>query len=105
MSNDFNEQSILDEAQGITPEPEEMEPEAPRGFSLNLSWLKAPTGEGTVEDRLHHPLNPEASMGIAQIIRGVEGLLGNLSLAIVDIVFGMFRVMEEKRHAAPSSGL
>ncbi len=101
-----NEQSILDEVQsaGAVPEPEEI-PQEPRGFSLNLSWLKAQTGEGTIEERLNHPLNPESSMGVAQIIRGVEGLLGDLGLAIIDIVFGGIRLMEEKRHVAPSSGL
>lgn len=76
------------------------EKEQSGGLSIDLSFLKTPTGEGTIEERLDHPLNFSHSRGIAQIIRGLEGIFGSLSLAIVDIALGLLEVIKERRAAA-----
>ncbi|UWG95520.1 hypothetical protein LPY66_11360 [Dehalobacter sp. DCM] len=78
----------------------EQEESENRGISLpsiDFSWLRTPTGDGTIEERLEHPLNYSKSRGVAQIIRGAEGFFGSLNLAIVDIVLGILEVMKEKR--------
>lgn len=84
-------------------EQEEIQEEQGRGgISFDLSFLKTPTGQGTIDERLDHPLNFRHSRGIAQIIRGAEGFFGSLSLAIVDIVLGLLEVMKEKRGSVAS---
>lgn len=67
------------------------------GPQLDLSWLKAKTGPGTIESYIDHPLNGTRSRGVAQILRGVTGLAGDLDLAIIDIGLGLVEVIKEKR--------
>ena len=59
--------------------------------------LKTPTGGGSVQQYIEHPLNVPRSEGIAQTIRGVTGFLGDTSYAIVDILFGLIRFAWERR--------
>jgi len=61
----------------------------------NLDILKAETGRGDIEDYISHPLNIKKNKGIAQVLRGLTGLLGNLNLAIVDILLGMINTKKE----------
>lgn len=74
------------------------------GFALpqmpDLSFLKAKTGDGSVEDYMNHPLNLKQSRGSAQMIRGFTGLFGALDLAVVDITLGAFELAKEKRNVA-----
>ena len=74
----------------------EVMPEEP-GFSLNLAWLRTPTGEGSIDDYIDHPLNFMKSRGFAQILRGATGFFGNLKLAVIDIVLGAFQFAKEKQ--------
>ena len=67
------------------------------GPQLDLSWLKAKTGPGTIESYIDHPLNASRSRGVAQILRGATGLAGDLDLAIIDIGLGLVEVIKEKR--------
>jgi len=67
------------------------------GFNIDFGWLKTPTGEGAIEDRLDHPLNPQRSHGVAQILRGVEGFTDTLRLAVLDIGLGAAEMMKERR--------
>lgn len=62
--------------------------------------LTAETGEGSVEDYLSHPLNYNNSRSLAQIIRGVTGIFGDLRLAIVDIVIGTYSMFTKKEGAS-----
>lgn len=79
------------------PDPETDEPAAGRG----IDWwavVTAPTGEGSVEAYLEHPLNLGRSPAWARVIRGLTGLaqaLGveSLALAVVDIVAGAIAVV------------
>lgn len=69
-------------------------PDQPQGIRLNLGFLMKETGPGEIEDYIEHPLNFNQSKGIAQVIRGVAGFVGNgsqLRLAVLDIVFGLNR--------------
>lgn len=97
---------MLDErVDAMMGEPEvapEVEPAAEEqssggGMSFDFGWLKTPTGEGTIEDRLDHPLNPQRSYGVAQILRGVEGFTDTLRLAILDIGLGAAEMLKERR--------
>ncbi len=84
--------------------PDEMEEEEKRGFNLpqmpDLSFLKAKTGSGSIEEYEQHPLNFRHSQGAAQMIRGFTGMLGDLDLAIIDISLGAFELAKEKRNVA-----
>lgn len=80
-----------------TPEVIAEETQPMGGFKIDLSFLRTPTGEGSVDDYLDHTLNFNRSKGMARIIRGMTGFAGNLNLAIVDIFLG---IMELRRGAA-----
>lgn len=67
------------------------------GPQIDLSWLKAKTGPGTIESYIDHPLNTSKSRGVAQILRGTTGLAGDLDLAVIDIGLGLVEVLKEKR--------
>jgi len=59
--------------------------------------IKAPTGAGGIDDYIGHPLNLNNSPALAKIIRGLTGILGNLDLAIVDIVMGMIQLVLDRQ--------
>lgn len=59
--------------------------------------LTAETGQGTIGDYLEHPLNFNQSKGIARILRGLTGIMGNLNLAIIDIALGVLEVSKDKK--------
>lgn len=67
------------------------------GPSIDLSWIRAKTGPGSIEDYINHPLNGTGSRGVAQILRGATGLAGDLDLALIDIGLGLVEVIKEKR--------
>lgn len=79
--------------------PEQEAPTGPQPFRLDFGFLRTPTGPGSIEERIEHPLNPWQSMGVAQIIRGVEGFTDDLKLAILDILFGAVQLAKEKKTA------
>lgn len=70
------------------------------GFGIDLSILKAKTGEGAIEDYIQHPLNFNNSHGLARIIRGFTGILGALDLAIIDIGVGVLEFFKDRRTEA-----
>lgn len=87
------------------------EPIPPQGYRVSdllpdMSFLLAPTGEGSIEDYVDHPMNPNESRGVARILRGATGMLGQLNYAIIDIALGTIEVMKEgkKPHAEASNG-
>jgi hypothetical protein len=59
--------------------------------------MTAETGEGSIGDYLEHPMNFNNSKGLAQVIRGLTGITGNLNLAIVDVIFGALRFSKERK--------
>lgn len=94
--------SILDDINESAPAPaiEESAPaieeSAPR-MGIDLGFLQAKTGEGSIEDYIHHPMNVSKSKGLGQVIRGFTGLFGALDLAIIDIVVGLMQFTREKK--------
>ena len=69
------------------------------GPAIDLSWIKAKTGPGSIESYIDHPLNTSKSRGVAQILRGATGLAGDLDLAVIDIGLGLVEVIKEKRES------
>src|SRR4051812_23994356 len=53
--------------------------------------ITSETGTGSIGNYLDHPMNFNKSMGLAQTLRGLTGIIGNLNLAIIDVVFGILR--------------
>jgi hypothetical protein len=68
-----------------------------RNLGFDLSFLKSPTGEGSIEDYLDSPLNFNSSRSMARIIRGLSGMLGSLDLAIVDIFVGALDYLKSRK--------
>lgn len=76
------------------------------GFGIpmpDLSIILAKTGSGSIEDYIDHPLNRSGSRGLAQMIRGITGILGETDFAIVDIALGALEYTKEKGHGASES--
>ena len=93
--------SILDDINESAPAIEESAPaieeSAPRGMGIDLGFLQAKTGEGSIEDYIDHPMNVSKSKGLGQVIRGFTGLFGALDLAIIDIVVGFMHYTKERK--------
>lgn len=81
--------------------PEQMQAapleETKSGLGMDLSFLKAPTGAGSIESYIEHPMNFNNSKSLAQVIRGFTGMLGSLDLAIIDIVIGGLNFAKERK--------
>lgn len=84
----------------VFEEPEKVK----ESISFDFSFLKAPTGPGGIEDYKTHVLNPSGSAGVAQVLRGVTGLAGDLNLAVLDILFGTFRILQERKPETAEGG-
>lgn len=90
----------------IQKEPEELqapelppeETEQPQGFQLNLDWLWADSPDEPIESYIEHPLNFGRSKGIAQALRGLEGIFGNLRKAVIDIIIGTLNYAKERNN-------
>lgn len=96
-----NSRSILDEINETDqPAADQIIADQPiQSRGMDLSFLKASTGSGPIEDYLDHPLNFNKGKGMAQMIRGATGLLGSLDLAIIDIFVGLLQFTKEKKVA------
>jgi hypothetical protein len=64
---------------------------------MDLSFLKAETGEGDLAEYVYHTLNYNQSKGMARVIRGFTGMFGSLNFAVVDIVIGIFDLTSKKK--------
>ena len=64
---------------------------------FSFDFLRTPTGAGSIEEYIDHPLNADSSRGVAQMLRGFTGIAGDLKLAILDIALGFINVLKEKR--------
>ena len=71
------------------------------GVSFELPrWLTAPTGDGSIEDYLDHPLNFDNKRSTARILRGFSGMFGELNKALFDIALGVIeKIWKEKDKA------
>lgn len=82
-------------------QPQLEQPKTENSFSFD--FLKAKTGEGAISDYLNHPLNFNQSEGMARVIRGVTGLMGDLDLAIVDVFVGALDLFKSKTKGAKTN--
>ena len=79
--------------------------DAGRGsLNFDFSFLRAKTGEGDISEYLNHALNFNKSKGVAQMLRGFTGLLGELNLAVIDITLGAFQFAKEKSGSVAVDG-
>lgn len=84
------------EGEGIENEGQVQNEVQSQGIGFDFSFLLKPTGEGSIESYLQHPLNFNNSMAVARIIRGATGLLGSLNYALIDIGLGLMDFMKGK---------
>lgn len=73
--------------------------EEQEGLNIDFGWLRAETGEGSIDDYIEHPMNFNSSRSVARILRGATGLFGSLKLAIIDIALGVFELAKEGKAA------
>lgn len=84
-------------AEDLGPEEESAAP------GLLERILSAQTGPGEVSQYQDHPMNYDRSEGLAQIIRGLTGIVRvDLRLAVIDILVGAVRWL--RRAPAPAGG-
>jgi hypothetical protein len=83
--------------EAVTDE-ESFVPEQPSRFNeLLKKLLTAETGEGSIDSYLQHPMNFNNSKSMGRILRGLTGIIGNLSLAIIDIGLGVLEFSKENK--------
>jgi hypothetical protein len=72
-------------------------PEVQEKKGIDVSILKAKTGEGSVYEYINHPLNFNESLGLARVLRGLTGMLGTVDFAIADIVIGALDFLKSSK--------
>lgn len=61
----------------------------------NVAWLRARSKNKDPAAYKSHPLNFDGTESTGQILKGIEGLLGSLDYAVVDILIGVIRKLWE----------
>lgn len=98
MPDSIADTSIGEEqAQSNAGEPDVIQGEAPAEETGGTSWMDilladAEPDDGTYES---HALNWDRTESTAKIIRGAEGMLGNLNKAIILILIGVVQKVTE----------
>lgn len=77
--------NVLDPVESIPQQPSLL-------FEKVKSIVTMETGEGSIEDYVDHPLNFKKNKGMAQVLRGLTGIIGNLKLAVIDIGLGILNM-------------
>lgn len=95
---------VVEEFEGKIPTTF-VEEQPSRANEFVSKMLTATTGVGSIESYLDHPMNFSKSLGLAQIIRGLSGLIGSLDLAMIDVVMGGLRFSKEKRGIVNGTGI
>jgi len=73
------------------------------GFNF-LEFILSPQLEEDESKYLNHPVNFNKSGGLAQALRGIDGLVGNTKLAVMDVVIGIVRFLKERKKKPASDG-
>lgn len=79
------------------PEVQEVPETNSKANEMFSRIMTAETGTGSIGDYLEHPMNFNKSQGLAQILRGLTGIVGNLNLAVIDVVLGALRFSKERK--------
>ena len=93
MNDEAREAAVIDEE--YIEAPEEL---GVRIAMPDLSFLAAPTGAGTIEEYVEHPLNFDRTKSTARILRGLTGICGELNYALIDIGLGVIEKIKERGH-------
>lgn len=90
---------IHEEENSMNENPKNLNiPSPERSGNTFFDLLKSKTGEGSLDDYTEHPLNVKNESSIAQIIRGLTGMMGALDLAIIDIILGIIVFVKERNN-------
>ena len=74
-----------------------------QGFNFQIpNFLKAPAVNVPIEEYQNHTLNFDKKKSTGRIIRGLEGLLGALNFAIIDLIMGLIEKAKEKGGSSES---
>lgn len=93
-----NLEEMLMEEQVIKPEGSPAEETQKAKFNMpSFSFLKAQSVDRPIEDYMEHALNFDKKKSTGRIIRGLEGFLGALNYAIIDVIMGMIEKSREKK--------
>ncbi len=93
MNDEAREAAVIDEEYIEAPEEPGVRIAMP-----DLSFLAAPTGSGTIEEYVDHPLNFDRTTSTARILRGLTGICGELNYALIDIGLGVIEKIKERGH-------
>ncbi len=74
-------------------------------FGSLFDKLRTPVLEKPIEDYRQHAFNRSGSDNVGRFIRGVEAFLGNTNLALFDVVFGAWGMVEERGGSKPEVGV
>ena len=95
------EDMLMDEQTQTSETPIGMSGEgvnAQSGFRMPaLDFLKAQSVDRPIEEYIEHALNFDKKKSTGRIIRGLEGFLGALNYAIIDIIMGLVEKSREKK--------
>lgn len=97
--SDFVNKEESEGVQSFEQQAEEMDAinQAPATRGFDLSFLKTQTGAGDISEYKNHALNFNGSNGVARILRGMTGFLGELNYAIVDVLLGVLEVAKDRK--------
>lgn len=99
MSNIFDKTETVQDA-GVFVDENQPAQEENKGLGLG-GYLKElftiPRGSDTMEQYKENPLNFDKSEETGIFLRGVDGLVGSLNSALVDIIVGIYRIFRKKR--------
>lgn len=103
------DQNLTPAAAGAAEEGAGASPVGPAEPSQPSFWQRlttAPALKKSLSEYRAHPLNKSGSDAVGQVIRGVEGLLGGLDLAVIDLLVGLVNLFAEwaAKKAAPAGG-
>lgn len=59
--------------------------------------LMADSPDVPIENYIDHPLNFKNSKALARVIRGLEGMVGTLRKALIDIFMGSYEFYSDER--------
>ena len=95
LADEAREKEAAAVAEDFTEIQEQDEPGI-RVSMPDLSFLAAPTGNGSIDEYIEHPLNFDGRRSTARILRGLTGICGELNYALVDIGLGVIEKIKEK---------
>lgn len=99
-------EEVLNESSAPSYEMEVIQPiDTAAAPGINFDFLKAQTGEGNIEEYILHPLNFNESKGMARVLRGLTGMFGSLSYALVDIVIGTLDLLKTSKKVGQKNGV